>query len=206
MHSILIFSCRLISENIDGTFKIKKETQHLHRKIDQHPQLSRLMSNTLLLSDYRITLELLYQWHKSVESIIYSKDLTNLGLRMLPKHPMILRDLQNINKYKPQTWQQPPIHTDSLAEVLGLVYVVEGATMGGQMLGPKIAKTLKRQDITHYYSIYQSDTKEYFYHNMTVLNDQVTSPGEQALCVEGAKKGFLLLDGLLQNLNSIGAA
>ena len=177
--------------------RLKDETQHMHRAIDQHALLSKLMSNTLTLSEYRDALVCLYDWHRAIEHIVYTKDVLALGLRMQPKHPNLLHDLQNICPFTGHVPATVAMEELDLAEKLGFIYVIEGATLGGQILGPKVAKTLKRDDITHYYSIYGSATRENFMHNMQLINTLVCSPKEQSMCIKSAQKGFDMLNFIL---------
>ena len=179
------------------SLSLKHGTQNLHRSIDQHVLLRKLMSNDLLLSDYKDTLCCLYHWHKSIESCVYSEDVLQLGLRMQPKTPQILRDLQNICSFAGNSDSPFVIDELNLVEKLGLIYVIEGATMGGLILGPKIAKTLKRSDITHYYSIYGTLTRENFAHNMKIIDKNICSPTQQKMCIKSAQWGFAMLASIL---------
>jgi heme oxygenase len=191
------------------SLSLKHGTQTLHRSLDQHIMLSRLMSNSLSLSEYQDTLYCLYAWHKSIETILYSQNVLNLGLRMQPKHPQILRDIQNISSVEDDTdltLNIQELKHISLVEKLGLIYVIEGATLGGLILGPKIAKTLKRRDITNYYSIYGATTRENFVHNMKVLDEYISSSAQQKLCIKSAQSGFAMLESVFNKKLILSAA
>jgi heme oxygenase len=80
---------------------------------------------------------------------------------------------------------------DSPDWLLGVLYVVEGSTLGGMFLRPRIAEGLGCDpDQIHYYGAYGRDTKKRWVEFTDRMNRAFVEPAAIARCVQGGKDAF----------------
>ncbi|MFL6464157.1 MAG: biliverdin-producing heme oxygenase, partial [Bryobacteraceae bacterium] len=114
--------------------RLKQETLGQHESLEQHLQLLR---QEMSLQDYRNLLEKLYGFYASWE-----QRAAPFLDRVLPgffsdrrKTPLLVRDLLYLGSEPAALRECPNLPaTDSLLPLLGSLYVLEGATLGGQIL------------------------------------------------------------------------
>ena len=126
---------------------IRTETREWHSRIEG---LIPVLSEGFTLSDYRELLELMYGFYTKFEPAVGSVSGVE---QILPdwlerrKVQWLEEDLLWLGYAKadlprlPACTLLPPL--DSLATVFGALYVTEGSTLGGQMIGQHLARSLR---------------------------------------------------------------
>ena len=107
-----------------------------------------LMRDDLLLADYRRLLELYFGFYAPVEArlagMLASVALGGLAFETRRKLPLLRADLAALGGPAAETLAVcnalPPLHT--LAQAMGCLYVLEGATLGGMVIGRHVQRTL----------------------------------------------------------------
>ncbi|SEO98179.1 Heme oxygenase [Mucilaginibacter gossypiicola] len=143
--------------------KIKQATAHLHDQLEQKMFVGQIMDGSLTFEQYLTLLNVNYVTHFAVEDFLFSAlsdDLRQkLDIESRIKLPALIRDLEGINSATGGSPQNTPdfIDLDSDAAILGAMYVLEGATLGGNV----IVKRLKTNGHLlpynlnyHYYQVY----------------------------------------------------
>jgi len=143
--------------------KIKQATAHLHDQLEQKMFVGQIMDGSLTFEQYQTILNVNYVTHFVVEDFLFS-GLSNelrqkLNIESRIKLPALLHDFEEINSavgISPKT-TSGFIDLSSDASILGAMYVLEGATLGGNV----IAKRLKTNEHLlpynlnyHYYQVY----------------------------------------------------
>lgn len=124
--------------------ELRSATGELHRKLDSHAVLSPLISPTVTLGEYHAALLALHAITAPAEDRIgeYCEN------RCLPmdygnrrRMPLLLADLDffGLTPGEP-AWNGPRIRSD--AALVGCLYVVEGAALGGRMILRRMAAAL----------------------------------------------------------------
>jgi heme oxygenase len=128
---------------IDVRNQLRLATQQQHRSLDQHPMVAGLTQADYPLSRYRQLLQTYLPLYQTLETAI------NAYLHHQPagfdyldrnKAAWLSQDLshfQDLSAGRPQPHSR---HINSLGELIGILYVLEGATLGGAY----IAKALKQ--------------------------------------------------------------
>lgn len=170
---------------------LRQSTKELHHTLDHHPILQELMSASLTLDTYAVALSQLNHWYSHMEERFSHH--WPLGT-WISKTPLILSDLRKLDfslssNYSVQTLS----NLESHAFALGVFYVCEGATMGGQIIGPRVEKTLQRKDITNFYNCYGDNTMAYWQKNKAYINDAITNNFALKEAITGAQWAFQLL-------------
>lgn len=123
---------------------LREKTAEQHRKLESHPLLCKLTSDGLTLSVYAIILDKFYGFFSPLEEAInrfsLEKYLPDFAERR--KAQLLLLDLQNLDQASSAQFcdQLPEIH--DIDSAMGALYVMEGSTLGGQMISRHVEKTL----------------------------------------------------------------
>lgn len=113
--------------------RLKEETQDQHRRIEAGLDLLRA---DFTITDYRNCLKRLFGYYAPWENQVRAYDPAMLDNRM--KTPKLMTDLQSLGytfaeiEAMPRCKALPAL--DSLAHIVGSMYVLEGSTLGGQVL------------------------------------------------------------------------
>lgn len=143
--------------------KIKQATAHLHDQLEQKMFVEQIMGGSLTFEQYQTILHVNYVTHFAVEDFLFSglnaELRQKLDIESRIKLPALLRDFEEINSAVGISPKTTPgfIDLSSDASILGAMYVLEGATLGGNV----IAKRLKTNEQLlpynlnyHYYQVY----------------------------------------------------
>ncbi len=124
--------------------RLRSETQGEHEAIEQTLDL---MREPLSRDDYRKILERFFGFYRPVElrfaGATVPADVSSL-LTLRPRTPLLREDLIALGLQNPDALpmcaELPPL--TSAAQCLGCLYVMEGATLGGQVLSRHLERTL----------------------------------------------------------------
>jgi heme oxygenase len=184
---------------------LKTETRVLHDRIEQNPRLARLLAADLTPGEYRDTLARLYGFHAPLEAVLGARpEWARIGFSFdaRRKAPLLARDLAALGlppaavEGLPRCPDLPRL--DHFADALGCLYVLEGSTLGGQV----IAKHLRRSlgvDAAHgaaFYHSYGRDTGRMW----KAFGDMLTAcaaPGDHTAIVGAADATFEKMDAWL---------
>ena len=117
---------------------LKAETRPHHERAER---AVRLMAPDLTLSGYRRHLEALYGLHAPLEALLAARlegRFPELRLSERWKLPLLEADLRTLGHDAASLERLPrlarPPHLPDMPEALGALYVLEGATLGGQLI------------------------------------------------------------------------
>lgn len=129
--------------------QLKEATRPYHERMERDPLSRSLNGETLKLEYYRYVLGVYYGFYAPLEGRLQAAVHWNVvGLPLEPrlKTPLLIRDLSAMGM-PAGAWEQLPLcgHlplVQSLPGALGCMYVLEGATLGGQLMARHLAQTL----------------------------------------------------------------
>ena len=144
--------------------RLRLETRGEHEAVEQ---VLDLMSGSLTPAAYCHRLEQFYGFYAPLETVLQARELTLLPATRaamagrLNKTAFLLQDLQHLGAHVenvPLCRNLPPLLTQ--AEVLGCMYVMEGATLGGRVITKHIRAALGITPITggSFFEGYGDDT------------------------------------------------
>ena len=122
--------------------KLKEATR------DQHEQMETtvdVMNRMFSLEDYKRLIEKFYRFYSAIEPRIAAAGLEDFGLDFddRQKTELLKNDLKFINgKTDMRAWNDIPA-IDLPAQAFGCLYVLEGATLGGQVITRHLKERLK---------------------------------------------------------------
>lgn len=123
--------------------QLREQTKILHDQIEQTFLLKKILQQEITLSDYKLLIQTFYGFIMPCEALIDLLTCKSV-IKNRKKKPWLEQDLlalkiENINK------QSICIDLPDLSEyeqVMGYLYVIEGATLGGQVLTKMIEAQL----------------------------------------------------------------
>lgn len=121
--------------------RIKENTQVYHVQIERTLLLHQLMNASINMADYHLLLKKFHAYILPCEKTIRHSRWSSL-LKNRDKTPLLINDLSSlgINNSRKKCLNLPPLITQE--QILGYLYVIEGATLGGQILAKKLKKQL----------------------------------------------------------------
>lgn len=124
--------------------RLQEETKSLHDEIEQSPLLKKIPQREITLSDYQLLIQKFYGFITPCEDLIDSLTCKSI-IENRKKKPWLEQDLHalkisNNNDVKLSLCLDLPALSE-YEQVLGYLYVMEGSTLGGQV----ITKMLKSQ-------------------------------------------------------------
>jgi heme oxygenase (biliverdin-IX-beta and delta-forming) len=175
---------------------LKSETQSHHVRLEQRLNL---FQRVISLHDYRELLSRLYGIYAPLEPVLWrSLEPLKQPLRLAErkKAPLLSRDLTacgltNADIIALPRWAEiAPF--PSVPQALGQLYVLEGATLGGQVITRHLRKMLplkKTAGLSFFYS-YGNEVSERWRQYREVMTRQITTAAQQELAVTAAVETF----------------
>ena len=171
--------------------RLKESTNQAHRSLDAHPILKSLVRPSLSEQEYTLALLALEYWiRKHYLNVSYCLN-DPFKQRLLDRYSWLIDDLKALNATD-HILDIKPTEVQSLSqeEALGAIYVFEGAALGGRVLAPLVKKSLKRDDITAFYSGYGDKTVELWKETQLELNSKLTHSNQIEIATQTAKQMF----------------
>ena len=124
---------------------LKYQTAKSHKQLEDNPLSGEILSASVSANSYQSYLSKLYSIHKACEDQIYPVLRTAISdLQRRIKSTLITSDLIATG-FSSKRIAQLPVHhfqTSDLPEALGIMYVLEGSTLGGRILFRHIQEKL----------------------------------------------------------------
>jgi len=177
---------------------LKEKTQALHDELEDLLFVTEIMNKTLSLDQYKKNIVINYAVHKQLEHQLFDavseKLQVKLNLDSRKKLPALEKDLDELSIEEGEVALLPAAAPEILkndAFILGALYVLEGATLGGHVIAKNLASNpnFVHQNIpVHYYSVYGEDLMNHWKSFVAVLNE--VPEQDYAVALEGATMMF----------------
>jgi heme oxygenase len=180
----------------DPMLELRNGTQDLHSRIEASPHLSGLMSSQVKLGDYVQALELLLRFYADCEArLVLGLSQYYPDFNYIHRLPLLSRDLRELGILSPDNLNENISPVQDKAEILGVLYVVEGSTLGGQIisrhlqdkLGPQIAKAL------HFYTLDGKMLPDHWTNVKRLIRDNLNDNEQIEQAVGSAREVFISL-------------
>lgn len=164
-----------------------------HRTLEQHQEVEALMpvlQPDLTISAYARLLTQLYTVVQPLEDGLRTVPLPEVfDLSARLKTPLLVKDLQVVSETRPAP--EPPLLPQGVPEALGVLYVLEGATLGGQVIGRHLNRALGLTPETGgaYFHAHGARTGTMWKAFSQAMNEGV-EPGDEERVVDGARLAF----------------
>ncbi|HLW52422.1 MAG TPA: biliverdin-producing heme oxygenase [Candidatus Angelobacter sp.] len=183
-----------ISAQDDILARVKRETRQSHERLESIMPLGR---ETFSREQYVGVLKKFYGMYKPLEAELSRvADLPNdLDLAQRRKMSLIENDLRTLGFNDEQLQELPEFSAArhlSVPEALGAMYVMEGATLGGQFISRMVALQLglDRKTGCAFFTSYGAEVGERWHKFGEVVRKRVVSQDDQDRFVTAATKTF----------------
>ncbi|WP_203076555.1 biliverdin-producing heme oxygenase [Falsiroseomonas ponticola] len=131
------------------TLRLRQETRDLHDRIEANARFARLMAPDLTIAEYRLLVARLHGHHAPLEAALDAmahRLPACLSLhRRLNRRAALMADLRALGFPPAEIAALPrcePHAVRSVEQALGALYVLEGSTLGGQLIARHLHATL----------------------------------------------------------------
>lgn len=174
---------------------LKQNTAEYHDAAEKLFNSEKIFNKTFTLDDYRKIINTNYLMLLHSEDKIFNslngKFAEKLQLDQRKKLPLIEKDLASLD-LKNQTVSHA-LDINNEHEALGMMYVIEGSTLGGNVIAKQLSKTEGFDDITfNFFGCYQENTGPMWKNFKEVLDTEVTEENYNEV-LSGAKKLYTFL-------------
>jgi heme oxygenase len=189
-----------LSAESDVMFVLKSGTAEKHQAVEN---LMPFFREQFPLQDYTRTLAALLGFFEPVEQALRgAADWSDVGIDIQDRSRahLLLNDLIALGLSASQIASLPRTaslpHIDNLERALGCLYVLEGSTLGGQMIGRELARRfgIDASSGASFFLSHGSRVGEMWKEFCAVVRNHVQQPDCQLLAVEAAKQTFSSLE------------
>lgn len=131
---------------------LRNATRNEHASLERHPLLHSLVSDQLVLQDYLGFLAALLAFYQQLEPQLVGKlpvDCQREGYHYLSRAALLMADLDrlagNLDTSQLPVLPLPDLSTSD--RVVGVLYVLEGATQGGRVIAPRVIRLLSESQL-----------------------------------------------------------
>lgn len=174
---------------------LRHGTHDLHEQLETTPVFSCLMSDSVSRSEYVNALQILHHFYSEIEPILrlgVEKYLPNHSY--IPRLNLLERDLSGLGIACGRT-QRPLSLQLGKSQTLGILYVVEGSTLGGQIISRHLQDKLgvHVKDALSFYTLDGNLSANHWAQLKMCFRESLVSPTELGESIESARDLFLKL-------------
>lgn len=182
---------------MDLRTQLKEETKSLHNKIEQTNLLKKIIQNELTPNDYQRLIKKFHGFITPCEDLISTLKCKSI-IENRKKKPWLDQDLcalkiSTLDDTTPQKCLELPVLLD-YEHVLGYLYVIEGATLGGQIISKMLKTQLqitKDQGGRFFYG-YGNETKKMWDEYCSLLHN-ISNAEHKSKIIASARNTYNLL-------------
>lgn len=181
---------------MDVLRKVKDETRPWHDKMEEVALSEKIAEGTLSLPEYKAVMLGHYVFHHMAEQKLLQHHqlsaVEGMELQTRLKSPLLEQDIHQLG-LEPYLFDfDPDIALDTLPEALGCMYVMEGATLGGTVIGRSLAKVpeITGSGAMHYYGCYGAHTGSRWKKFKEIVEREVSTADEGQAFVHAATVTF----------------
>lgn len=184
---------------LDPPAILRDATRTVHAAVERHSLLRCLMRGPARIADYALTLQALHAYVEPVE-IRLCCALERRGpifpdYRYIPRAPLLERDLADLGRScrRIEPIRLPP--TDTPGHAFGVLYVLEGSSQGGRVLGPVLARRfgVTSSDGGRYFSVHGDRQAQWWAACRDLLREAARQGTPIGDMVTGARETFATL-------------
>jgi heme oxygenase len=186
--------------------RLRMETRSHHDRLDHHPLMVQLISTAVSLPLYETLLKKFLGFYQSLEPQLAAYDhWSSLGINLNQrlKTPSLLKDLRSLDigaRDLPLAPRPEWIHNE--ASAMGTFYVMEGSTLGGQVITKHLAARLNLSP-DHglaFFSSYGADVGTRWKETREALVRFAEQSHADDMMIESAKQTFTALAAWLDEI------
>lgn len=168
--------------------EIRVNTHDVHVRLHDHPMTKPLVSSMLDLDHYKLVISTFEKFYTALSLQLPDEYVSQLNLPALKKDLISLNI--NTNAIKPC---ELPIIVCNKDSIYGMLYVIEGSRMGGQVIAKNVNKTLNLNN-TNGLAFFTGNGKSTATHWKSFIQKLQSKNLDKDSCIKAAEQTFLLLE------------
>lgn len=177
--------------------QLKSQTKELHDKVEAKLNSNKIFDNTYTIDDYKNLLHknalLIAKYEQAAIDVLNNNLGEALELDKRKKASTLQNELTNLGLTYDASLQEDT-EGISTAKALGILYVIEGSTLGGNVIARALSKNEAFNDVTfNYFSFYKDQTGPMWMKFKTILDEHVVSDEAKQECIDGANLAYNVL-------------
>lgn len=174
---------------------LKEQTKALHDQVEEKLKSHKIMDKSFSLQEYHQLLRANYYFLLEFEDAVFANISTETKTQLhgdeRRKLPVISKDLTDFEVVNPSNSKTISIKNE--AEPLGILYVMEGSTLGGNIIAKNLAKNPTFNDISfHYFGFYGEKTGSLWKNFKEVIEEKALNADAQDF-LDGANRAYRFL-------------
>lgn len=185
----------ITDESITATFleNLRSKTATSHKNLESLPISKSIVNPKITIEEYALYLSLMHDVVNNLEEAIYpilSDVIPDLNERKKAQH--ILNDLKFSKSEKKQNHSPFDATQISIPFAMGIMYVVEGSTLGGRFIIKNIQESFgfDEENGASYFGGYGNKTGSYWKKFLNTLTDFETKNNAEEEIIAGADYAF----------------
>jgi len=189
---------------------LRTETAENHKALESLMFVNEIMNNSLSIDQYKKLLTINYIIHQKLENILANMLDADVAAELEMNSRLKLSALEkDLNYWNIDSLTLPGLNFElfvpqkNTGEVLGALYVLEGATLGGNVIKKHILANPNFKDHEsglNYYGVYGEELGAKWKKFVSVLNERVVE-ADYERCINSANLTFANLINLSKQLN-----
>ncbi|XKH02165.1 biliverdin-producing heme oxygenase [Marinobacter nauticus] len=186
--------------------QLRAATHEAHVRLNRHPLLNLVTRPSLDTQTYTLILRLYWHFYQAAETLIrnaLADGVADFNYSGRYKTEWLVRDLEcfgptsECQENEPGTVELLPPRNQ--AEVIGLMYPLEGSTLGGQVISKHLLRNLgiTRNSGARFFNGYGKQTQPFWEAFSQFANHSLASRQEQAMACDYARYIFEQLEAYL---------
>lgn len=177
---------------------LKENTKEFHDAVEAKFESRKIFDKSYTLNDYRKIINFNYLFHLNFENKTFDKisETTSQAIQLETRRKLHLleKDLKNLEIEKNRLNESITVNTE--AEAMGILYVMEGSSLGGNVIKKQLLQNPEFIDLEfHYFGCYAEKTSENWKNFKEVLDAQF-HPSQYEEVLAGTKKAYNFLKNL----------
>ncbi len=179
--------------------KLRTLTHDVHERLHVHPLTEPLISENLTRAQYTLILSAFKEFHKNVEIQAQPYNEVYPFTKNMAAITNDLTALNTENYHLPEITAFPKITTQDM--FLGMIYVVEGSNLGGQLIAKNVNKVLGLTPQTglSFFTAAGKKTAQNWKNFQRILEENCE---DADICASAALQTFEALEKYLWNVNN----
>lgn len=174
---------------------LKEKTKALHDQVEEKLKSQKIMDQSFSLQEYHQLLRSNYYFLLEFEEAVFANISGETKMQLhgdeRRKLPMILKDLADFEAVKPADSKTVSIKNE--AEALGIMYVMEGSTLGGNIIAKNLAKNPSFNKVSfNYFGFYGEKTGSLWKNFKEIIEEKALTADSQDF-LDGANRAYRFL-------------
>lgn len=192
----------------DARQRLRRETHAAHVRLNQHPMLVDLTRPAYSMQRYRMLLVAYYHFYRAVEGGI--EQFGDAAFHYAPRRklPWLVVDLTYLEMDPLAAENLPPqplpnMAPKDIAELAGMLYTIEGSTLGGQVISRHLSahQGLDADRGGRFFSAYGHLTDQRWHEFEQFLNATLLADATVRRAVGAARRTFALIETILNDFH-----